>query len=171
MASSKQAKSTTTTSSVLTSKINHGSDKGKADAMSTSKGINGVWPKVLELEYCIKQWIPYRGKVEKYMPLEFFLPPKILNDMNCMITVEKISKEFELERLKRILDLDKKKSIGNKRLLVQERIDHLKNFGKDYTRLEIAAARINKGPKKDQQIWDYIAFLNEKNILDTWVTH
>ena len=44
MASSKQEKSTTTTSSVLTSKINHGSDKGKADAMSTSKGINGILP-------------------------------------------------------------------------------------------------------------------------------
>ena len=75
MASSKQAKSTTTTSSVLTSKINHGSDKGKADAMSTSKGINGILPNnrgsqsaertsdlvtnhVLELECCIKQWIP-----------------------------------------------------------------------------------------------------------------
>jgi hypothetical protein len=99
------------------------------------------------------------------MPLEFFLPPVILNDMNSMHTVEKISKEFELERLKRILDLDKKKSIGNKRLLVQEKIDHLNTFGKDYTRLEIAAARNKKGPKKDKQIRAYIDFLNKNNII------
>ena len=94
----------------------------------------------------------------------------ILHDTNSMLIVEKIAREFELERLKSLLDLDMKRSKGNKRLLAQKKIEHLNNFGKDYTRLEIAAARIDKGPKKDEQIWDYIAFLNEKNILDTWVT-
>ena len=43
-ASSKQVKSTHKESSVSTSKINHGSDKGKTAATSTSKGINGILP-------------------------------------------------------------------------------------------------------------------------------
>ena len=69
------------------------------------------------LEHYIKQWKIYRGKGERYTPLESFLPRTILNDTNSMLTVEKIAKEFELERLKRLLDQDKKKPNGNKRFV------------------------------------------------------
>jgi hypothetical protein len=182
-----------------TSKINHGSNKGKStdirqenstSSTPTSKVINGILlnnkgrqtsvnkevkvssktnglianKSVLKFEKCVERWKSCREREDKYKPLELFLPPEILNDKNKMITVEKIAKEFELERLRKLLEQDKEKPNSNKRL-AQKRIENLNNFGKNYTRLEIAAVRNEEGPKEDQKIRAYIAFLNEKNII------
>lgn len=119
---------------------------------------------LLKFEKYVERWKSYREREEKYKPLELFLPPEILNDKNRMINVEKIAKEFELERLRKLLEQDKEKPNGNKKL-AQKRIENLNNFGKNYTRLEIAAARNEEGPKTDQKIRAHIAFLNEKNII------
>ncbi|RIA91817.1 hypothetical protein C1645_766625 [Glomus cerebriforme] len=128
-----------------------------------SSNMNGV-KSVPRLETFVELWKLRREKGEKYKPLELFLPPEILNNKDRMVTVEKIAKEFELERLRRLLEQDKEKPNGNKKL-AQGRIENLNNFGKNYSRLEIAALRNEKGPKKDHQIRAYITFLNEKNII------
>ncbi|GBB86542.1 hypothetical protein RclHR1_12970005 [Rhizophagus clarus] len=135
---------------------------------SSSSGLIANKP-VSKFEKCVERWKSCREFGGKYRPLELFLPREILNDKSKMITVEKIAKEFELERLRKLLEHDKEKPNGNKKL-AQRRIDNLNNFGKNYTRLEIAAVRNEEGPKEEQKIRAHIAFLNEKNIIKKKIT-
>ncbi|RGB23961.1 hypothetical protein C1646_727220 [Rhizophagus diaphanus] len=166
------------TSSTSTSKVTNGillNNKGRQSGVN--KDMSGIKvpsstsanKSVLKFEKYVERWKSYRERDEKYKPLELFLPPEILNDKNRMITIEKIAKEFELERLRKLLKQDMEKPNGNKKL-AQKRIENFNNFGKTYTRLEIAAARNEEGPKTDQKIRAHIAFLNEKNIINKKIT-
>ncbi|CAG8669848.1 4202_t:CDS:2 [Rhizophagus irregularis] len=165
-------------SSTSTSKVTKGillNNKGRQT--SVNKDVTGnkvpsstsANKSVLKFEKYVERWKSYRERDEKYKPLELFLPPEILNDKNRMITIEKIAKEFELERLRKLLKQDMEKPNGNKKL-AQKRIEKFNNYGKTYTRLEIAAARNEEGPKTDQKIRAHIAFLNEKNIINKKIT-
>ncbi|CAB4476952.1 unnamed protein product [Rhizophagus irregularis] len=142
-------------SSTSTSKVTKGillNNKGRQT--SVNKDVTGnkvpsstsANKSVLKFEKYVERWKSYRERDEKYKPLELFLPPEILNDKNRMITIEKIAKEFELERLRKLLKQDMEKPN------------------------EIAAARNEEGPKTDQKIRAHIAFLNEKNIINKKIT-
>ncbi|CAG8592363.1 10440_t:CDS:2, partial [Funneliformis mosseae] len=155
-----QGKVTSTSDKLHPKQVAIKQEKTRTLSRSSNKSAIKSIPR---LQMYVERWKLSREKDGKYKPLELFLPSEILNDKNYMPTVEQIAREFEFERLRRLLEQDKEKSDGDKKL-DRKRIEHLN------TRLEIAAFRNEKGPKKDEQIRAHIAFLNEKNFFKNKVT-